>query len=35
MGINDGVNMKIISYLEEQLKFQTEVVTMTIRTVVV
>jgi len=34
MGINDGVDMKIISHLEEQLKFQTEVVEMTILTIV-
>jgi len=35
MGINDGVDMKIISHPEEQLKFQTEVVAVTILTVVV
>ena len=34
MGINDGVDMKIISHLEEQFKFQTEVAAMTILTVV-
>jgi len=34
MGINDGVDMKIISHLEEKLKFQTEVAAMTILTVV-
>jgi len=34
MGINNGVDMKIISHLEEQLKFQTEVDAMTILTVV-
>jgi len=34
IGINDGVDMKIISHLEEQLNFQTEVAAMTILTVV-
>ena len=34
MGINDGVDTKIISHLEEQLKFQTEVAAMMILTVV-
>jgi len=31
---NDGVDMKIISHLEEHLKFQTEVAAMMILTVV-
>jgi len=34
MGINDVVDMKIISHIEEQLKFQTEVAAMMILTVV-
>ena len=34
MGINDGVDMKIISHLEEQLKFQTEVAALTILTII-